>query len=277
MNVTFYVRREEQAELLHVEGVCRINQDGSEGVFYANATTKIEDTSLEALWIAAVKYAGLRELLSDMKKVHETHPVLFVQNGIGHIELVHGTTLLDIAFATVEHGAQRIDDRTVKHNGVGMITIAAARGDGRLFERIGQANSKSFPITFHSDSEQILMRKVLINCMINPLTAILGIKNGDLLTDEYCLLLFNCLYDELTAAFPEIRSSLPYEAVEDVCRRTACNQSSMLADRLAGRPMEIETIVSAIIRKANGREKSLPLLTTLETMLYALDGKGVGL
>ena len=44
--------------------------------------------STTALWIVAVKYAGLRDLLSEMQEANISNPVLFVQNGIGHMELV---------------------------------------------------------------------------------------------------------------------------------------------------------------------------------------------
>ena len=93
-----------------------------------HATTDIRNLSATALWIIAVKYAGLRELLSEMQEAHVENPVLFIQNGIGHMELVKNVELPHVAFATVEHGARRVDDRTVSHNGVGMITIATARG-----------------------------------------------------------------------------------------------------------------------------------------------------
>ena len=176
------------------------------------------------------------------------------------------TDLPYVAFATVEHGARRVDDRTVSHNGIGKLVYAVFRGEEGSYEFLKRAHTDSFPVAHHADAEQILMRKVLINCMINPLTAILEVENGDLLTNDYCLKLFKTLYAELLTAFPEMEPVLPYEAVADVCRKTACNQSSMLVDRLAGRPMEIETIVSAVIaKKQNGRSKVLPLLTTFES------------
>lgn len=274
MDVTFYVRREEQVELIRAEGIQRINQDNTTDVLRAHATTEIRNLSTTALWIIAVKYAGLRELLSEMQKAQVENPVLFIQNGIGHMELVKNVELPHVAFATVEHGARRVDDRTVSHNGVGMITIATARGSDSAFDIIGQAHSNIFPVSCHSDAEQILLRKVLINCMINPLTAILEVENGELLTNDYCQTLFNALYKELLSAFPEMRSILPYEDVADVCRKTARNRSSMLVDRLASQPMEIETIVTAVIRKANGRNKALPFLTTYEQMLFAIEWKG---
>ena len=65
----------------------------------------------------------------QIQEANIKNPVLFVQNGIGHMELVKDMELPHIAFATVEHGARRLDDRTVSHNGVGMLTIATARGN----------------------------------------------------------------------------------------------------------------------------------------------------
>ncbi|HJF30890.1 MAG TPA: 2-dehydropantoate 2-reductase [Sporosarcina psychrophila] len=274
MDVTFYVRREEQAELIRVEGIQRTNQDNTEDMFRVDATTDIRNLSTTALWIVAVKYAGLRDLLSEMQEAHITNPVLFIQNGIGHVELLESNEFPNVAFATVEHGARRIDDRSVAHNGIGMLTIATAYGEDSAFNLMGLAHSDRFPVRRHSDAEQILMRKVLINCMINPLTAILEVKNGELLTNDYCLTLFKALYKELLDTFPEMQSFLSYEDVADVCRKTARNSSSMLVDRLAGRPMEIETIVTAVIRKANRHNKSLPLLSTFEQMLYAIERKG---
>jgi 2-dehydropantoate 2-reductase len=276
MDVTFYVRRKEQADLMGAEGIQRINQDGTINAYRVKATTDIKGLPIQSLWIVAVKYTGLRGLLSEMQQSGVKNSVLFVQNGIGHMELVNNTAMPHVAFATVEHGARRVDDRTVSHNGIGMLTIATARGDRRLFEKVGKAHSPMFPVSYHADAEQILMRKVFINCMINPLTAILQVKNGELLTNNHCRILFDALFDELMAVFPEMLAVLPYEAVTTVCRKTARNQSSMLADCLAARPMEIDTIVSALIRKANKRDKSLPLLKMLETMLYAIDREEEG-
>jgi len=109
--------------------------------------------------------------------------------------------------------------------------------------------------------------------MINPLTAILEVKNGELLSNDSCYVLFERLYKELMNAFPEMRTELSLENVIAVCQRTAENQSSMLADRSAGRPMEIETIVTAVIRKAREAQKEMPLLSTFEEMLYAIEKK----
>jgi 2-dehydropantoate 2-reductase len=107
--------------------------------------------------------------------------------------------------------------------------------------------------------------------MINPLTAILQLKNGELLSNPYAYELLVSLHKELLHAFPEMNTSLSLEAVEMVCEKTATNHSSMLVDRLNGNQMEIETIVTAVIQKANRKGFKLPTLEKLERMLLALD------
>ena len=273
IDVTMFVRRKEQARLIAQKGIARVNEDGTKSVIQANATTNLAKLPAAQLWIIAVKFSDLRGLLAQLKEANVKEPMLFIQNGIGHFALANQTDLPHIAFATVEHGALRADDRTVSHNGVGMLTIGEGWGDATLFNLIEGAHSESFPVKRHADGEHVLMRKVMINCMINPLTAILQVRNGELLTNEYCRGLFAALYEELMEAFPEMRSFLPYEAVLDVCENTAQNRSSMLMDRLSGRQMEIETIVTAVIDKAHGVNKKLQLLSTFEKMLYALDRK----
>ena len=273
LEVTMLVRREAQANLIMKDGIRRINEDGSESVFRVHATTDMAEIPSSRLWIIAVKYSDIQGLLSELKDADVEEPMLFVQNGIGHVTPANATASPDVAFASVEHGALRTDDRTVMHNGIGVLTIGAGRGNQNVFNSVEEAQSKNFPVIRHRDAEHVLMRKVLINCMINPLTAILEVKNGELMTNRSCYELFESLYEELMGAFPEMQSVLPLEAICAVCQNTAKNRSSMLADRSAGRPMEIATIVTAVIERAYVAGKTVPLLTTYEKMLYAIEGK----
>lgn len=274
LEVTMFVRRKAQANLLMKDGIRRINGDGSESVFRVNATIDMAEIPLSRLWVIAVKFADIEGLLAELKDADVKEPMLFVQNGIGHVGPATATASPDIAFASVEHGALRTDDRTVRHNGIGMLTIGAGRGNPNAFNVVEEAQSMNFPVIRHGDAEHVLMRKVLINCMINPLTAILEVKNGELLTNRSCYQLFEGLYEELMDAFPQMQSILTLETIVAVCQRTAENQSSMLADRLGGRPMEIATIVTAVIERAHESGKKMRMLTTFEKMLCAIEKKG---
>ena len=165
----------------------------------------------------------------------------------------------------------RLDDRTVSHNGVGALKIAPYRGDKTSFDFVKSLDSLSFPVTFAEDAHQVIFRKVLINCMINPLTAILQVRNGELIKNPKAKVLFDQLYDEIIDVFPEMRIDLSRAAVEEICVKTASNHSSMLADRMKGNPMEIETVVSSVVRMGEKRGANMILLQTFEKMLLAID------
>lgn len=274
LKVTMVVRREEQASALKNNGIRRVNEDGSESIFRVHATTAFPADNADSVWIIAVKYIDLQQLLVGLDGLQVKNPMLFIQNGLDHYGMANATSIPHLAFATVEHGARRLDDNTVQHNGVGLVTIGAGRGDSAIFDIIENAHSDRFPVRRHVDAEFVLMRKVLINCMINPLTAILEVENGELLTNPSCHELFLALYSELINAFPEMKPHLSLEAVSAVCQNTAHNKSSMLSDRLAGRPMEIKTIITAVIEKAHALHKNVSLLAMLEKMLYAIESKG---
>lgn len=271
LQVVFLVKREEQAALIRELGVRRVNGEGSEMVFKADAQTDAEKLPDDAPWIVATKYGGVAPIVEGILARNLKNAIMFIQNGYGHLDFVSRTLLPNVSFATVEHGAGRLDDRTVSHNGVGFIKIAPYRGDVEGFDFMKSTDSTSFPVMFADDAHQIILRKVLINCMINPLTAILQVRNGELLENPNAKILFDQLYDEIIAVFPEMQNDLSRAAVEEICVRTAMNRSSMLTDRMNGNPMEIETVVSSILQMGERRGKSLALLQTLEKMLLAID------
>ncbi|MFC5602970.1 2-dehydropantoate 2-reductase [Sporosarcina koreensis] len=272
MDVVFFVRREEQAATIRERGIRRVNGDGSETVLKADAQTDAGKLPWNAPWIVATKYGGVAPTVEIIRKRNLENAVMFVQNGYGHFDFVRKTELPNVNFATVEHGAGRLDDRTVSHNGVGALKIALYRGDEKSFDFFKSVDSPDFPVIYANDAHQLILRKVLINCMINPLTAILQVKNGELVQNRYAKNLFDQLFDEIMAAFPEMQKDLPKSAVEEICIRTAANKSSMLTDRLNGNLMEIKTVVTSILQMGEGRGMPLPLLRTLEKILLAIDG-----
>lgn len=120
----------------------------------------------------------------------------------------------------------------------------------------------------------MLFEKAILNSLINPLTAVLQVKNGELVTNQQAFLLMQTIYEELTAAFTSIAHTISFNDVVDLCRKTAENTSSMLADRMQGRKSEIETIVGAILNKALVNGHNLPTLRTLYHQVLAIEESG---
>ena len=42
-----------------------------------------------------------------------------------------------------------------------------------------------FPVQIETDWEEIMHKKLVVNVCINPLTALLGVKNGELITNRF--------------------------------------------------------------------------------------------
>lgn len=273
LEVTMLTRSETQRDCLRTKGICRLGEKDQETIQFVQATNRYSELQSMQLIIIAVKYKDLATVLQELKEAKIDIPLLFVQNGLAHLDDLKENEFSHIAFATVEHGAMKKNDYTVIHNGVGRVVIGERFGDARAFDLIEQADCPQFPVFRHQDALYILLRKALINCLINPLTTILKVPNGQLVTEVHASQLMEDLYHELIGAFPDMKEGLPFSAVVSVCERTARNCSSMLSDYEAGRPMEIQTIVSAVIAKAKQNGKSLPLLQTYEKILLVLDRK----
>lgn len=272
INVTIITRREEQAASLNKFGLYRKNMDGSTVNVKVSASTVL--LSQASLIIVATKYNELHKIYPMLMELSPEIPLLFLQNGLAHYEEAQVLPHKHIAFASAQFGAQKENDYTVIHRGVGVLKTAIGRGDENEFSLMKEIHQTNFPITFQENAEKMLFEKALLNSFINPLTALLQVKNGELIKNPHSLKLLHTIYNELTNAFPYIQKVFPFEEVKRLCAQTAQNTSSMLADRLEGRKTEIETIVGAILKKANKEGHSLPTLETLYRLIKGLEESG---
>jgi 2-dehydropantoate 2-reductase len=109
-------------------------------------------------------------------------------------------------------------------------------------------------VEFSADIRAAQWRKLVVNCVINPLSAILEIRNGQVPTDARALKVMNALCEELatvaTAEGITLTAQDVLVKVESVCRITADNYNSMLQDVRAGRPTEIDYINGYVLARA---------------------------
>ena len=264
--VALVTRTEEQAEALRHHGLKRIHADGTEQVVYVQASTVLQVVEGD-LVIIAVKYSDVAAVVTRLASYNKI-AVLFIQNGLAHLSMAQSLLAEEVLVGSAQFGATKVDATTVSHKGVGPLKLASVKGSEQWLYRLLEQKDTQLPISFQADASFMLLEKALLNCFINPLTAILQISNGELLTNAHAYTLLQQLYNELMAAFPTMQPYFPFESVKLLCERTAYNTSSMLADRLAKRPMEIETIVGAVLNKA---AVPVPTLQTLYMLLLAIN------
>lgn len=270
--VRFITKVEEKAQQLRGYPLTRTNIDETTTRFLVQSATTLSDEA--NLIIIAVKYGQLQQVFTQLQQVNPSIPLLFLQNGLAHYEEALMLPQQHIAFSAVQFGAQKLNDIHVAHKGHGVMKVAVARGDSHVFSFLRDFSLVNFPIVFERDAEAMLLEKALLNCFINPLTAILKVKNGQLIVQNNAFQIVKNLYNEIITTFPQYAETFQFEQVVSLCEKTAHNTSSMLADRLAGRETEIETIVGAILKKAYAKNMQMPILQTLYMLVKAFEESG---
>jgi len=131
---------------------------------------------------------------------------------------------------------------------------------------------------WESDIREVLLAKVALNAVINPLTAIHGVENGALLhpplkdqTDRITAEVQSLLH---AGGANHIAATLP-DSVRTVCAQTAQNHSSMRVDMERGEPTEIDAIVGWLLREWIKDPPPTPLLTQIYQAVQAQEAQGL--
>ena len=202
------------------------------------------------------------------KCLSENDVVLTLQNGLGNDQVLK-TTLSParVLLGVTTVGARMLQPGHVQCTGSGKVFLGAHPQLGELPELLQKAG---FQVEVVSDPLSLVWGKLVINAAINPLTALLRLKNGELLERPAARELLAQAAQEAATVARMQGISLPYPdpilAVEEVARNTSVNISSMLQDVLRGAITEIDEINGAIVRI--GEQLSVP--TPVNRMLWQL-------
>ncbi len=262
-DVHLVCRRQQQVNLLK-GSLKRENNNGSFLETEVKASTTI-DHNVD-LTIVATKSGQLRNIIHQLPK----HiPTIFLQNGLAHYDLVSSMSWRNAAFGSAQFGALKVADNVVSHRGIGVLKLAYLSNtiSNDFLSPLLEMNCKEFPVVLESNAERMLMEKAIYNSLINPLTALLHLKNGELLTNEHAYTLLNRIHTELAQCFPN--ESPSFGEVTSLCERTARNTSSMLSDHLAKRKSEAPAILGALIERAQKNGVQLYTLATIYELLLA--------
>lgn len=272
--ITYITRSTVQAEKLRLHGITLIQPNGEKVNTKVQAFTDFGLAPTEALWIVAVKYHQLTNIEEELQSLPLSTTLVFIQNGLAHLQWINRLEHQKIYIATIEHGAVKQDATSVLHKGVGLTKIAPHIMTSKAPIDISIFQTSFFQSEMVDDAYAIVLRKVVLNACINPITAILQIKNGELITNSHAFHLMKSIFEEILLSFPEISQTLTFEDVKELCVKTSKNYSSMLQDRLNHRKSEIESIVGVLLQMATTKKRDLPLLRTLYYLVLAIDEKG---
>ncbi|MBN1825889.1 MAG: 2-dehydropantoate 2-reductase [Candidatus Eisenbacteria bacterium] len=212
--------------------------------------------------------------------------ILLLQNGLGNESLLRDSFPPESIYrGLLYHGASwEGPGRLLWHRGaplrIGRPLVGAPSGGDPETEELARALTAGDWETLPAkDIRREIWRKLIVNAAINPLGAITGLPNGELIRTPALRHLLGALVEEgerTALAAAGYRFDLNAATME-AARQTAENRNSMLLDLERGRRTEIEFLCGALLRAA--REKGIP--TPAQEAVYglvkAMEGEREGL
>ncbi|GGE66347.1 2-dehydropantoate 2-reductase [Priestia taiwanensis] len=267
IEVTFYTRREQQAKALRQKGLTCIKKKKIH--HYSVDAVSLEEglgQFVDILFVAVKQYhlSNIQEYL--LKARCET--IVFLQNGMGHVSFIESLPQTNIGVGIVEHGALKHDDTTVEHTGIGMMKLGTIKGD---ISSLAYYTHESFPVVYEDSWKEIMGKKLMVNAVINPLTALYNIENGGLLLNVDYHVVMKQLFNEVFDVIGSGEREEEWRHICMICEQTKRNRSSMLRDIDNGRQTEIDAILGYIVNEAGNKNISIPVTMCMYHSIKGLE------
>ncbi len=263
----------EGIKALRMDGARLVDSKGDEKLFPVHATDDPDECIGVKHAIVLVKAWQTERVARQIKVcLADDGLALTLQNGLGNREVLIQSLGQDrVALGSTTTGATLLGPGLVKEGGEGIISIEQNQALGPIKEAL---RSAGFNTQLVDDAQSLIWGKLVINAAINPLTALLRVKNGELLERPFARELMRALARETANIAHAENIFLPFDdpvaKTEDVALKTAENTSSMLQDVLRGAPTEIDAICGEVVRMAEKHKIGAPVNWTCWQLVKSL-------
>jgi len=263
----------EGLDALNKDGVRLVDADDIEHKYHVHATSDPHECSDAKYAIVLVKAWQTERVASQLSTcLAKDGLALTLQNGLGNREtLIQSLSLTRVALGSTTTGATLLGPGQVKAGGEGVISLEQNQALGPLEAAL---RSAGFNIQVVNDAGALIWGKLVVNAAINPLTALLRVKNGELLERPSARELMSALAIETANVARAENIKLPFDdpvkIAEEVARKTSANTSSMLQDVLRSAPTEIDAICGAVVKAAEKHGIETPVNRVCWQLVKAL-------
>ena len=240
------------------------------------AVERIEDLSGYDYVFLTVKSYDTKSAMKSLAELPGLSTVVTMQNGLGNLETI-GEYTDSVIGGTTSHGATLKEAGEVVHAGAGDTVAGIFKGVSResLDSLAGELTACGMRTDVTENLSGEVWAKAIVNAGINPLTAILGARNGHLLENPEVTEMLEEVCLEAIAVATTCEIPLPeddlVERTKRVARMTAQNLSSMLQDVVRKRKTEIDSITGEIVRLGNDRGVPTPLNSALLAVVKGME------
>lgn len=247
-----------RAQKLTEQGILYRHKDTEERVTIPVSSSPTESGHADVVILCVKSYDIERCLGFCSPLLSDGTLLLFMQNGVAHLEAESLTGKATPVYGTTTEGANLAGPGVVKHAGIGLTQFGflgsvSERAEARLREITDYFNDAGLKSRVTDNILSRLWTKLMVNTGINGLTAILGCTNGELLTLPGAAERMESLVEEARKVARASDIDVPEDSIEitrDVCAKTSANISSMLQDVRCSRRTEIDAINGAVITTA---------------------------
>jgi 2-dehydropantoate 2-reductase len=289
------IAREETVRSLRKDGLLRT---GIFGEYHARPSKFGYFTSLDVLGRQTYDYilvctksfdsSGAAKDLCEHKSIfNEKTKIVLFQNGWGNAEAF--TSFFDkqtVYSARVITGFQRHQPNEVE------ITVHAdSIHIGSLFDAdlsavrdLAEAiNNGGIPCETTDGIGKDIWAKMLYNCALNPLGAVLDVPYGKLTEHESSRTIMNGIIEEVFAVMTKAGYETHWESVKDFLKvfygrlvpDTAEHKSSTLQDIVAKKPTEIDALNGAVLRLAKKFNSSVPYNSVVYNIIKFIEAQSI--
>ena len=224
---------------------------------------------IEHCIIATKAYNAIAALQSITPVLSLSATVLSLCNGMGmhktmYQQLQNHSINIQFLLGVTSDGALLQEPFKVRHTGIGHTSIG--HYDPQEY------TASLLPPCFYlqhsllNNIHPALWQKVLVNCVINPLTLIHQCKNGELFSNTEYIHQIKTLCDELSFianntadVTSNITAAALFNTAKSVANQTAENTSSMLKDSQLGRPLELDYLNGYLVKLAKEQGLACPV------------------
>jgi 2-dehydropantoate 2-reductase len=274
--VTMVGRWPEQIEAVQREGLTIHHADGRTSRFFPAITDNpaaLPPIDLVVVLVKSHQTAGIAPAIARVLSPHGV--AITLQNGVGNLDtLVHAIGAARATQGVTAQGANFVGLGAVRHAGAGLTHIAVLPERAGLIETgISLLNRTGIDTHATDSADPLVWGKLAVNAGLNPLTALLDLPNGELLTEpqRQRFMIAAAREVEAVAAAQGIRLPYPDVAaqVREVARVTGANVSSMLQDIRRQVRTEIDAMCGAVVRYGERLHVPTPVNAALFDLIRA--------
>lgn len=228
----------------------------------ANSLAELKNCDLILITVKSTQVAQALAPLAAFIAPHT--PLVFVHNGMGAVEqLASQWHQHPLYLATTTQAAFKPSSNQVNHTGHGATLIGPYHHQTQMLAPaiIEELNTALPSVLWDANIEAALWKKLAVNCVINPMTALYQCKNGELAQAQYQAQL-QTLIDECHQVMRADEQTLDLDEltafIHQVIAATAQNYSSMYQDVHYNRRTEIDFITGFLLKKASDYQIEVP-------------------